>query len=91
MLPPPNPALVRGSSLKWLGAGREDAPKGSVIGLFGGGERALRAGGEVVRLGGGERARVDSGAVSFHSICVSFLSFFSEAKNERTHVAAFLF
>ena len=28
---------------------------------------------------------------SFHSICVSFLSFFSEAKNERTHVAAFLF
>lgn len=63
MSPPPDPALTLGSSLKWLGAGREDAPKGSVDGRVGGGDLVLRAG-EEVRFGGGDRARVDSGVVS---------------------------
>ena len=63
MSSPPNPWPL-GSSLKWLGAGKEEARKGSVDGRFGGGDRALRAAGEEVRFGGGDRERVDSGVVS---------------------------
>lgn len=62
-LNPPSPA--EGSSLKWLGGGRDEERNGSVDRLDGGGDLGLGEREEVRGGGGGERARVVSGAVSW--------------------------